>query len=124
MKNIDKYIIVKILFAFTTVLIGMLSLAWLSQVLKMLDEIIMRGADLKSFFILTLTVLPNIISQIIPLAVFVASSFALQTLSSDKEMVVLLTSGMKPLRFFRPFFIFGIASTVFLIIFSLFLLLF
>ena len=121
MKNIDKYIIGKILFAFTTVLIGMLSLAWLSQVLKMLDEIIMRGADLKSFFILTLTVLPNIISQIIPLAVFVASSFALQTLSSDKEMVVLLTSGMKPLRFFRPFFIFGIASTVFLIIFSLFL---
>ena len=121
MKNIDKYIISKILFAFTMVLIGMLSLAWLSQVLKMLDEIVMRGADLKSFFILTLTVLPNIISQIIPLGVFAASSFALQTLSSDKEMVVLLTSGMKPLRFFKPFFIFGIAATVLLIIFSLFL---
>ena len=36
-------------------------------------------------------------------------------------MVVLLTSGMKPLRFFRPFLIFGIAATVFLVIFSLFL---
>ena len=121
MKNIDKYIISKIAFAFTLVLIGMLSLAWLSQVLKMLDEIVMRGADLSSFFVLTITVLPNIVAQIIPLAVFTASSFTLQTLSSDKEMIVLLTSGMEPSRLFRPFFIFGLISTILLIIFSLYL---
>jgi len=121
MKKIDKYIISKIAFAFALVLIGMLSLAWLSQVLKMLDEIVMRGADLGSFFILTVTVLPNIISQIIPLAVFAATSFALQSLSSDKEMVVLLTSGMRPIRLFRPFLVFGLASTILLTTFSLFL---
>ena len=121
MKNIDKYIINKIAFAFIIVLLGMLSLAWLSQVLKMLDEIVMRGADLSSFFTLTITVLPNTIAQIFPLAVFVASSFALQTLSSDKEMVVLFTSGMRPTRLFKPFLIFGLASTLLLIFFSLFL---
>ena len=120
MKNIDKYIINKIAFAFIIVLLGMLSLAWLSQVLKMLDEIVMRGADLSSFFTLTITVLPNTIAQIIPLAVFVASSFALQTLSSDKEMVVLFTSGMRPTRLFKPFLIFGLASTLLLIHFFLF----
>ena len=121
MKNIDKYIINKIAFAFAVVLIGMLSLAWLSQVLKMLDEIVMRGADLGSFLTLTITVLPNIISQIIPLAVFIASSFTLHTLSLDKEMVVLLTSGMEPKRLFRPFLVFGLISTILLVIFSLFL---
>ena len=121
MKNIDKYIINKIVFAFILILISMLSLAWLSQVLKMLDEIVMRGADLSSFFTLTITVLPNTIAQIIPLTVFAASSFALQTLSSDKEMVVLLTSGMRPIRLFKPFLIFGIASTLLLILFSLFI---
>ena len=121
MKNIDRYIVSKIAFAFTIVLIGMLSLAWLSQVLKMLDEVVMRGANLGSFLTLTITVLPNILAQIIPLAVFIASSFTLQTLSSDKEMVVLLTSGMNPARLFRPFLIFGLISTILLSAFSFFL---
>ena len=39
MKNIDKYIISKLSSSFLTVMIGLLSLAWLSQVLKLLDEI-------------------------------------------------------------------------------------
>ena len=51
MKNIDKYIIRKLSLSFFTVMIGLLSLAWLSQVLKLLDEIVMRGADLSTFFI-------------------------------------------------------------------------
>ena len=121
MKSIDKYIIGKLVFAFTIVLLGMLSLAWLGQVLKMLDEIIMRGVDLKVFFILTVTVLPNIIAQIIPLVVFTATSFTLQTLASDKELLVLMSSGMTPKKLFRPFFYFGVILTILLLVFSLFL---
>ena len=121
MKSIDKYIIGKLVFAFTVVLLGMLSLAWLTQVLKMLDEIVMRGVDLRVFFILTVTVLPNIIAQIIPLAVFAATSYTLQTLASDKELVVLMSSGMTPKRLFRPFLYFGGVSTILLLVFSLFL---
>ena len=95
MKNIDKYIISKLSSSFFTVMIGLLSLAWLSQVLKLLDEIVMRGADLSTFFMLSVTVLPNIISQIIPLAAFITSAFVLYSMSSDKEIIILLSSGIQ-----------------------------
>ena len=102
-------------------MLGMLSLAWLSQVLKLLDEIIMRGADLSTFFFLSITVLPNIISQIIPIAAFITSAFVLNIMSSDKETLILLSSGMNPKRLFKPFLFFGSGVTIFLIIFSMFL---
>lgn len=121
MKSIDKYIIRKLSSSFIIVVIGMLSLAWLSQVLKLLDEIVMRGADLSTFFILSVTVLPNIISQITPIAAFITSAFVLNTMSSDKETLILLSSGMNPKRLFRPFLFFGSIVTIFLIIFSMFL---
>ena len=117
MKNIDKYIIGKLSSSFFTVMIGLLSLAWLSQVLKLLDEIVMRGADLSTFFMLSVTVLPNIISQIIPLAAFITYSFVLYNMSSDKEIIILLSSGMNPKRLFKPFLLFGSFMTIFLIIF-------
>lgn len=121
MKSIDKYIIRKLSSSFIIVVIGMLSLAWLSQVLKLLDEIVMRGADLSTFFILSVTVLPNIISQITPIAAFITSAFVLNTMSSDKETLILLSSGMNPKRLFKPFLFFGSIVTIFLIIFSMFL---
>ena len=121
MKNIDKYIIRKLSLSFFTVMIGLLSLAWLSQVLKLLDEIVMRGADLSTFFMLSITVLPNIISQITPLAAFITSAFVLNAMSSDKEIIVLLSSGMNPTRLFKPFLFFGSSITIFLVIFSMLL---
>ena len=121
MKNIDKYIIRKLSLSFFTVMIGLLSLAWLSQVLKLLDEIVMRGADLSTFFMLSITVLPNIISQITPLAAFITSTFVLNAMSSDKEIIVLLSSGMNPTRLFKPFLFFGGSITIFLVIFSMLL---
>ena len=121
MKNIDKYIIRKLSLSFFTVMIGLLSLAWLSQVLKLLDEIIMRGADLSTFFMLTITVLPNIISQITPLAAFITSAFVLNIMSSDKEIIVLLSSGVSPVRLFKPFLFFGFFITIFLVTFSMLL---
>ena len=121
MKNIDKYIISKLSSSFFTVMIGLLSLAWLSQVLKLLDEIVMRGADLSTFFMLSVTVLPNIISQIIPVAAFITSSFVLYNMSSDKEIIILLSTGMNPKRLFKPFLLFGSFMTILLVIFSMFL---
>ena len=121
MKNIDKYIISKLSSSFFTVMIGLLSLAWLSQVLKLLDEIVMRGADLSTFFMLSVTVLPNIISQIIPIAAFITSAFVLYNMSSDKEIIILLSTGMNPKRLFKPFLLFGSFMTILLVIFSMFL---
>ena len=75
MASIDKYIIKKLFISLVIVCIAMLSLAWLTQVLRMLDEAIIRGASIPVFLSLTISVMPNILSQILPLALFIFSWF-------------------------------------------------
>ena len=121
MASIDKYIIKKLIISLGFVCLGMLSLAWLIQILKMLDEAIIRGADILTFLKLTLSVIPNILTQILPLSVFIATTFVLINLARENETIILITSGIKANRIFRPFLYFGALSTVLLILFSLFL---
>jgi lipopolysaccharide export system permease protein len=121
MASIDKYIIKKLVISLGFVCLGMLSLAWLIQILKMLDEAIIRGADILTFLKLTLSVIPNVLAQILPLSVFIATTFVLINLARENETIILITSGIKANRIFRPFLYFGTLSTVLLILFSLFL---
>tara|TARA_B100001996_G_scaffold335535_1_gene286313 strand:- start:6773 stop:7813 length:1041 start_codon:yes stop_codon:yes gene_type:complete len=98
----------------------MLALAWLTQVLRMLDEAIIRGASIPIFLSLTFAVMPNILSQILPLALFIASIFVLNTMGKDNESIILLSSGINNFRILKPFIIFSIFITIFLTIISLY----
>ena len=103
MASIDKYIIKKLTISLFVVCIAMLSLAWLTQVLGMLDEAIIRGASIPLFLSLTISVMPNILSQILPLALFISSIFVLNTMGKDNESIILLSSGISNTRIIKPF---------------------
>ena len=66
----------------------------------MLDEAIIRGADILTFLKLTLSVIPNILTQILPLSVFIATTFVLINLARENETIILITSGIKANRIF------------------------
>ena len=83
MASIDKYIIKKLFISLVIVCIAMLSLAWLTQVLRMLDEAIIRGASIPVFLSLTISVMPNILAQILPLALFISTVFVLNNMGKD-----------------------------------------
>ena len=120
MASIDKYIIKKLAISLIVVCIAMLSLAWLTQVLRMLDEAIVRGASIPVFLSLTFAVMPNILSQILPLALFISSIFVLNTMGKDNESIILLTSGVNNFRILKPFIIFSITFTILLVTISLY----
>ena len=103
MASIDKYIFKKLTISLFIVCIAMLSLAWLTQVLGMLDEAIIRGASIPLFLSLTVSVMPNILSQILPLALFISSIFVLNTMGKDNESIILLSSGISNVRIIKPF---------------------
>ena len=107
MASIDKYIIKKLFISLLIVCIAMLSLAWLTQVLRMLDEAIIRGASIPIFLSLTISVLPNILSQILPLALFISTVFVLNNMGKDNESIIILSSGISNFRTLRPFLIFA-----------------
>ena len=121
MASIDKYIFKKLTISLFVVCIAMLSLAWLTQVLGMLDEAIIRGASIPLFLSLTASVMPNILSQILPLALFISSIFVLNTMGKDNESIILLSSGISNVRIIKPFILFSFIITLILTITSLFL---
>ena len=121
MASIDKYIIKKLFVSLLIVCIAMLSLAWLTQVLRMLDEAILRGASIPIFLGLTISVMPNILSQILPLAVFLSSVFVLNTMGKDNESIVILSSGISNFRTLKPFILFAVVISILLVVISLYL---
>ena len=98
----------------------MLSLAWLTQVLRMLDEAILRGASIPIFLSLTISVLPNI-SQILPLGLFISTVFVLNNMGKDNRSIIILSSGISNFRTLRPFLVFASIISILLMILSLYL---
>ena len=121
MASIDKYIIKKLFISLLIVCIAMLSLAWLTQVLRMLDEAILRGASIPIFLSLTISVLPNILSQILPLGLFISTVFVLNNMGKDNESIIILSSGISNFRTLRPFLVFASIISILLMILSLYL---
>ena len=118
MASIDKYIIKKLFLSLVIVCIAMLSLAWLTQVLRMLDEAIIRGASIPVFLSLTISVMPNILSQILPLALFISTVFVLNNMGKDNESIVILSSGISNFRILKPFLMFATITSILLLILS------
>ena len=116
MASIDKYIIKKLFISLVIVCIAMLSLAWLTQVLRMLDEAIIRGASIPVFLSLTISVMPNILSQILPLALFISTIFVLNNMGKDNETIIILSSGISNFRALKPFLLFASITTILLLI--------
>ena len=116
MASIDKYIIKKLFISLVIVCIAMLSLAWLTQVLRMLDEAIIRGASIPVFLSLTISVMPNIMAQILPLALFISTVFVLNNMGKDNESIIILSSGISNFRTLKPFLIFATITSILLLI--------
>ena len=120
MASIDKYIIKKLFISLAIVCIAMLSLAWLTQVLRMLDEAIIRGASIPVFLSLTISVMPNILAQILPLALFISTVFVLNNMGKDNESIIILSSGISNFRALKPFLMFATITSILLLILSLY----
>jgi len=59
------------------------------------------------FFTVTLLSLPALVTVIAPVAVFVATLYALNKLNGDSELIVMSAAGVPPGRLLRPFLLLG-----------------
>jgi len=80
----------------------MAALALLTQSLSSLDLVIENRAGLIAFLKITSLTLPQLLSIILPFAVFVAVAFAVQRLQSDNEVMVAYAGGMTRWQLISP----------------------
>lgn len=103
MQLIERYILKVTAGAFVACLLGLTAVIWITQALRELDLITGKGQTLLIFFTVTGLSLPTLITVISPVALFIATIYALNRLNGDSELIVMSAAGMAPWRLVRPF---------------------
>ena len=104
----------KNLFISTCVFVGII---WLTQSFKSIKLIINKGAGLSEFFILSAYSLPSWLLIALPFGTFAGCMISYLKLQNDKEIIVMQSAGISPLKLSKPaFFAALLASTILFII--------
>lgn len=102
MTVIERYLFRQLLIPVLAATAALAGVAILSQSLSMLDIIVERGQSAWVLLKVTLLALPQLLSMILPIAVFVGALIALNRLHTEQEIVVCFAGGMSRWRVISP----------------------
>ncbi len=103
MTLIERYIFKIAAAAFLAALGVLTAVIWLTQAMRDFDLMTTKGQSLIVFFHITGLLIPSLVMVIAPIALFIATLFALNKLNGDSELVVTAAAGLSPFQLFRPF---------------------
>lgn len=112
MYRYSKYIIRQLSHSTLLTAVSLTSIVWLTQALRLMDFIVAQGVGLDMFLLLTLLVLPSLLTMVLPVALFCAVLFVYQKLKSDSELVIMEAAGLSLWRLSRPALIVAAAVTL------------
>lgn len=113
MKILTRYIFKQIFIGFLVVSLSLLSMLWLTQSLRFVEMVTRKGLPVYLFAEITSYLMPRIFNILSPVAVFVAVLFVYNRLTADRELVVMQSVGISPVKNALPAVYFGIFLTIF-----------
>lgn len=114
MNLIDRYILRNVSVAFMACFAALTLIIWITQILRQLDLVTGQGQTLGLFLIVTMLSLPALVVIIAPVALFIATIYALNKFNGDSELIVMSAAGISPYRLLRPFLM--LATTIFILV--------
>jgi lipopolysaccharide export system permease protein len=99
---INRYILRQLAVGMVLVTIGLTTIMWLTQSLRFVELTVNKGASIGTFLELTVLVMPNFLTVILPVALFTVTLFTYNKLISDRELVVLRAAGLSHWALARP----------------------
>ncbi|HVI49985.1 MAG TPA: LPS export ABC transporter permease LptF [Candidatus Sulfotelmatobacter sp.] len=121
MLGIDRYILRQLAVAMVLVTAGLTAILWLTQSLRFVEITVNRGASIWSFIELTMLVLPNFLTVILPVALFAVVLFTYNKLITDRELVVMRSAGLSHWALARPAVMLATANMIISLILNLWL---
>ncbi|HEX4098246.1 MAG TPA: LptF/LptG family permease, partial [Caulobacteraceae bacterium] len=91
---LERYLLRQLLIPTLLALVALTVVAFLSQSLSALSLIVDDRQSLIIFLKVTVLALPELVSLILPVAVFVAAAIALNRMHTEHEIVVCFAGGM------------------------------
>lgn len=102
MLGIVRYILRQLGVGMVLVTIGLSLVLWLTQSLRFIELTVNKGASVWAFLKLTMLVMPNFLTVILPVSLFAVVLFTYSKLITDRELVVLRSAGLSHLTLARP----------------------
>ncbi|OHC75174.1 MAG: LPS export ABC transporter permease LptF [Rhodospirillales bacterium RIFCSPLOWO2_12_FULL_58_28] len=102
MNKITRYILKQLFVGMVMVTSVLTCIIWLSQSLRFIEMIVNRGLSAGTFTYLTMLLLPNFLSVILPIALFTVVVFVYNKLISDRELVVMRAAGLSQFALAKP----------------------
>lgn len=112
MLGISRYILRQMVVGMVLVTIGLTAILWLTQSLRFVELTVNKGASIAVFLKLTLLVMPNFLTVILPVSLFAVVLFTYNKLIADRELVVLRAAGLSHWRLAQPALILAAGSTL------------
>lgn len=112
MSTLNRYLLVQLVVAFVIILFVLTGLAWLTQVIRLLNLVIEKGRSLIEFLELTSLIIPSIAALVTPGSLLLAAIFVFNRINGDNELAVIHASGVSPLRILKPFLSVALVLTV------------
>lgn len=112
MTKLTGYLTRQILIGLVLVTVVLTAVVWLSQSLRFIEDIVVKGLSASVFFYFTSLMLPDFLSVILPIALLVSGVFVYNRLIGDRELVAMTNMGLSPLALSRPVLLLGLAVTV------------
>jgi lipopolysaccharide export system permease protein len=103
MNLLDRYVFKTVFAAFLATLFGLTAVIWLTQALREFDLLTAKGQTILIFLAVTGLTIPALVTIIAPVALFIATLYALNKLNGDSELIVMSAAGLSPQRLLRPF---------------------
>ena len=102
------YIYRQLLGPFILIMLSMTGIAWLTQSLRFIELIIIKGLPINIFLNLTILIIPKLLVTIIPFVAFLAALITYTRLNTESELISMKSAGMTNFKILLPAVIFGI----------------
>lgn len=102
MTAFNRYVLQQLFVGMILVTLTLTGVIWLLQSLRFVEMIINRGLTTGTFLYLTMLLLPNFLSIILPIALFTVVVFTYNRLITDRELVIMRIAGQSQVQLARP----------------------
>ena len=122
MNSYTRYVLRQLFAGMILVSAGLTCIIWLSQSLRFVEMIVNRGLNAGTFVYMTMLLLPNFLTVILPIALFTVIVFTYSKMVTDRELVVMRVAGVGQFGLAKPALIITFLTLLFGYVLNLYLL--
>lgn len=113
MRILKRYIAKQIIVGFLLISMSLLAMLWLTQSLRFVEMVTRQGLPVYMFVQMTSLLMPRIFNILSPIALFVAVLFVYNRMITDRELVVMQSSGISPWKSAQATIVVGLLLSFF-----------